>query len=264
MTLNARFLTETLLEVKESLLSANHTKVNWWYYDLSTNLCSYTGCEGDAPTRPMTKEQRAWVDKHLIPLAHRQADEAYIAAQRQATADAQRKKAEDYCRRIEELDARSRRWEAANPILDASHEELNRMELEHDALRDFWKRELRVYNYRNCPAGVENPLTIHNVSRKEAIKLITTTRPLRSVEDFSGVPNHRLVESALLNQFLLLNIHTPCPVTGHVTGESDLTVFRSKLRREVAQSDEVMDWIGLALKLGHESKKQGRFYALAV
>jgi len=262
--LDARFLTETLLEIKESIFGPTHTKVNFWYYDLANNLCSYTGCEDDTPTRPMTPEQRAWVDKHMVPLAHRQADEAYVAAQRHAKTQSARRRAEDYCRRIDELNERNRRWEEANPIFDVSHEELNRIELEQDALRDFWKRELKVYNYRGCSDAISNPLTIHNVSRQEAIELIIQTRPLRADKDLHHLCNADLINSSLRDQFLLLNIYTDCPVTGEPGMEFGLDVFQRKLQDASQCMDTVMDWIALAQREGHTTQTVGNFFALAV
>lgn len=145
--LEARFLTDTLLEVKESLMGFNRTKVTFWYYDLVRNLVSSTGKEGSSPDRMMSPQQRDWLTRHTIPLAHRQALAAQEWAAKQPERDAELARRADYRARLTELNARRVRWNRENPVDGLTEEEQDAIDDEFDALWDQWKRELRVYNY---------------------------------------------------------------------------------------------------------------------
>jgi hypothetical protein len=59
-------LTGDVLEVTETLIGWNSTKVTFWYYDVANWLVS-NGRPNEAPTRPMTPDAIAWVQKYYIP-----------------------------------------------------------------------------------------------------------------------------------------------------------------------------------------------------
>lgn len=59
-------LTGNILEVREETIGWNDTKVTFWYYDVERWLVS-NGRPNEAPTRPISPEAIAWVQKHYLP-----------------------------------------------------------------------------------------------------------------------------------------------------------------------------------------------------
>lgn len=60
-------LSENILEVVETLHSANGTRRRHWYYDIENWTVSSFGRKGDTVDRPMTDGAIEWVKKHYLP-----------------------------------------------------------------------------------------------------------------------------------------------------------------------------------------------------
>lgn len=66
MTLDYK-LTGDVLEVTETLIGWNSTKVTFWYYDIKNWLKSSHGKANEVPTRPMDQGSIDWVQKYYLP-----------------------------------------------------------------------------------------------------------------------------------------------------------------------------------------------------
>lgn len=65
----ALFISEKngIIEVREEIHSFKDTKRSWSYYDLSNNLTSSHGKQGDALDRPLDAQMKAWAQQHYVP-----------------------------------------------------------------------------------------------------------------------------------------------------------------------------------------------------
>jgi hypothetical protein len=59
-------LKQNILTVVETLLSFNHTRATFWYYDIEQWKKSSTGKEGSVIDREMTQSDINWVKKHYL------------------------------------------------------------------------------------------------------------------------------------------------------------------------------------------------------
>lgn len=60
-------LTGDVLEVTETLIGWNDTKVTFWYYDVANWVKSSHGKANEVPTRPMSQGSIDWVKKYYLP-----------------------------------------------------------------------------------------------------------------------------------------------------------------------------------------------------
>lgn len=252
--LKLRFLTPTLLELQDHQLSFVDTKVKFWYFDLEKRLVSSHGREGDTPDRPMGDERWSWVQEHYIPLAQKQAAEA-AAAQHKWESDApKRAAAVDYRNRCAELDQRRAAWEAANPLNGLTDEQADALDNELETHWNFWKRELRVYNFANSrvPDGhpILNPLSIHNVTREDALELVSMAR-MGFYREPERVRNSEIERDAFNQLRLMINITTVCPFNGFEPSNYDLEGFKRKMVEYLDCNPGEADWISIAEQMGY-------------
>ena len=55
-----------ILHVEEYIFSFTRNKVSHWYYDIQNWKVSSFGKLGDKPDRPMSAENKIWVQKHYL------------------------------------------------------------------------------------------------------------------------------------------------------------------------------------------------------
>lgn len=71
MTFRARFVSDDVIEVEETVFYWFGTSVYYWYHDMKNRLRSLHGNKGDAPVEPMTKDGYEWAVRHYLPLAEK-------------------------------------------------------------------------------------------------------------------------------------------------------------------------------------------------
>lgn len=126
--LEAEFLTNGLLRVKETLMSFTQTSTSFWYYDLEKNLKSLTGKEGEVPLAPITDAQLSWIQTYYVPLAQKQREAREAQAAARAAAESG-----DLLAAIEPgILEKARRWSllvTASLVADGSFDRLTKDEV---------------------------------------------------------------------------------------------------------------------------------------